>query len=509
MHRYTHRSRFVRISALAVSAVFSIAGHAQVANPTTVAPRVRGVEIVESDPFGFSIYRIQPVQRSLTAMNFFINDGPSGIQFHGTDLARQVSGKAKVDAHSGRTNLSVKIGTLPAANGFGQEYLTYVLWAISADGRAQNLGEFRTGGGKGRLKVSTSLQSFGLIVTAEPYFAVSQPSDVVVAESMPTKRTDGILQQVNTHYSLLPRGLYANTDGAHTVAKPMHADRNALALDEAENAQRTALSAGAGRYSPDIMAEVAQDLRNARTPPGKRDDGRLSLSFARQATQRAEDARISTLHKEAAEAQRDALRLAAEAQAQVTAAREGERLALLERDQAVLAVANAQAAADRARQSAVANYEDAAALRARLRAQLNAILETTESARGLIVDLNGVLFDTGKSVLKPKAKLSLVKVATILSIYPTLSVAVEGYTDSTGSEELNQRLSNERAQAVADFLIANAVPAANVSAKGFGEGSPVATNDTAAGRTKNRRVDMVVSGAVIGVQTTTRPAGSY
>lgn len=508
MHNQSMKSRLVALPVLVTAATMWLSAGAQVPNPTTIAPGVRSLDVITNDPNGFSIYQIRPVQRSLTAVNFFINDGPSGIAFHGTDLARQVSGKAKVQARGGRTNIAVKIEHLPVAGGFGPEYLTYVLWAISADGRAQNLGEFHVEGGKGQLKVSTSFQSFGLIVTAEPYYAVSQPSDVVVAESAPTKHTDGILQEVNTHYSLLPRGLYANTSGAQTVPNPTrHAGQNTLALDEAENAQRVALSAGAQRYSPDIIAEVAQDLQNAKTPPnGKHDDGKLALSFARQATQRAEDARISALHKEASERESDAARSVSEAQAQVMAARAAQMRAEAERDQAMLAAGSAQAAADRARQNAAANSQDAAALRARLRAQLNAVLATTETARGLIVDLNGVLFDTGKSTLKAQAKLSLTKVATILSLYPTLKVAAEGYTDSTGSQELNQRLSNERARAVADFLIANGVASANVTAEGYGESSPVATNATAAGRTKNRRVDLVVSGAVIGVETSKRPA---
>lgn len=321
---------------MASTAIVAMAAGAQIANPTTIAPGVRGVDVIQHDPYGFTVYRIQPVQRTLTAINFFINDGPSGIQFHGTDLARQVSGRSKVEARSGRTNLSVKVEHLSAANGFGPEYLTYVLWAISADGRAQNLGGFRVHNGKGSLKVSTSFQSFGLIVTAEPYFSVSQPSDVVVAESAPTKRTDGILQQVNTHYSLLPRGLYANTSGARTVAAPMqHDGLTALALLEAENADGTALNAGAERYAPDIMSEVAQDLQNAKTPPGGKHDDELALSFARQATQRAEDARISALHKQATGEQNEALRLAAFAQGQVDAARAAEAQALTQRDQAL------------------------------------------------------------------------------------------------------------------------------------------------------------------------------
>jgi len=500
MYSCTQRVFFPRLRSLAVVTLFATAAGAQVSNPTTIAPGVHSVEVVEADANGFSIYQVKPVQRSLTAINFFINDGPSGIKFEGTDLARPVSGKAKVEAKTGRIEVSMELNHMPAANGFGPEYLTYVLWAISADGRAQNLGELNLSGSNGSLKASTSLQSFGLIVTAEPYFSVSQPSDVLVAQSAPTKRTNGVLQQVNTHYSLLPRGLYANTAGAQTVTNPVKGlGQTTLAITEAENAQRIALTAGAAQYSPDIVAEVAQDIQNATTPPnGKRNDSSLSLVFARQATQRAEDARISTLHKQAAERLRDA-------QAQVDTARAAQVQAEGQRDQALSDLQSAQAAADQARQSAAATQMNAATLRAKLLAQLNAVLETSETARGLIVNMSGVLFDTGKSTLKPNAQLRLTKVATILSIYPTLKVEVEGYTDSTGSDALNQRLSNQRAQTVANFLTSNGVPSANVSATGLGKSNPVATNATAAGRAKNRRVNLIVSGSVIGIESTPRP----
>ncbi len=490
-----------------LATVLSGTVRAQIANPTAIAPGVRSVDVIQDDADGFSIYRIQPVQRTLTAVNYFVNDGPSGLKFAGTDLAHQITGKARVEARTGRTDLSIKLDHLSPATGFGPEYLTYVLWAISADGRAQNLGELEVHGSKADTKVSSSFQSFGMIVTAEPYYSVSQPSDVVVAQSVPDKHTNGVLQQVNTHYSLLPRGLYANTSGAQSVPNATKdLNGNVLAMLEAQNAERVALAAGAGQFSPDIAGEVAQDLITARNPPnGKKADDKLSLVFARQATQRAEDARISALHKESALRLRDAMRLALDAQAQADAARAAQAQSDSQRDQALSAAAQAQAAADAARQSAAVNQAAAAALRARLRKQLNAVLETRETARGLIVNVSGVLFDTGKSTLKPRAKLSLTKVATILSLYPSLKLQAEGYTDSTGGVELNQSLSEQRAKAVSEFLISNGVSSSSLTSKGFGESDPVATNATAAGRSKNRRVSLVVSGSAIGVDSTQRP----
>lgn len=450
-------------SALA-AAVMVLPAEAQIPNPTTVAPNASAVEIVQNDANGLSIFRVQPVERTLAAVNFFINDGPSDIKFVATDAAHGISGKARVQAHQGQTDLYVKLDHFEPAPRYGADFLTYVLWAISADGRAQNLGELGVGHGKAELKVSTSFQSFGLIVTAEPYFSVVQPSDVVVAQSVPDKHTNGVLLQVNTHYSLLPRGLYASTGGSSPAASPAKGEADfTLAMQEALKAQQVALNVGAGQYSADIASEVAQDLLTAQAPPRGHEGGKVSLVFARQATQRAEDARVSTLHKLAAQRLHDAVQAAIDAQAQTDAARAAQAQAEGQRDQALSAAAQAQTAADQARQAALANQQTAAALRAKLRAQLNAVLETKETARGLIVNVSGVLFDTGKATLKPRAKLSLTKVATILSLYPSLKLEVEGYTDSTGSQELNQKLSDERSQSVANFLTSNGVPSSNLS----------------------------------------------
>jgi len=148
------------------------------------------------------------------------------------------------------------------------------------------------------------------------------------------------------------------------------------------------------------------------------------------------------------------------------------------------------------------SQQEAEATREKLRNQLNAVLATTESARGLIVNMSDVLFDTGKYTLKPNTQVALAKVATILQLYPNLKVQVEGYTDSVGGDAYNQKLSENRANAVHDFLVQNGVPTANVTAAGYGKADPVADNGTAAGRAQNRRVNLVVSGQAIGVETT-------
>src|SRR6185312_7571178 len=305
------------------------------------------------------------------------------------------------------------------------------------------------------------------------------------------------------------------TEGAHAEENPI-TDREhyPLALYEAHNAERIARHAGADKYAADIMAEVATDLKNADDMQNnKHRDVKMEFTYAREAVQRAEDARITTLRKQAAERDRQNVEAKEAAQAQAAASQqqaaasqvaaansqaEAERAAAAaeraaaEKAQADAAraraeadAANARAQAAEANQNARKSADDANAVREKLRAQLNAVLQTSESARGLIVNMSDVLFDTAKYTLKPDTKISLAKVATILELYPGLKIQVEGYTDSVGGDEYNQKLSENRANAVHDFLVANGVPAANVTAAGYGKADPVADNGTAAGRQQN------------------------
>ena len=501
---------------------------AQEPNPTTVGPGARSAQVITEGPNGTYIYHVKVVQRELDAVNYLNRSGSTHVNFIGTDLMPGAKGEGKIDPQTGKTHIQVKFDGLSPANGFGPEYLTYVLWVISADGRPQNLGELELAGDKASLDVTTGFQSFGMIVTAEPYFSVSQPSDVVVLKNVFSDRTQGVLQQVNVHYQLLPRGLYANTAGAHSEDNPI-TDREhyPLALYEAHNAIRIARATGADKYSPDIMQEAMTDMKNAEDiQNSKHRDVKMEFTYARSAVARAEDARLVTLRKQAAERDRMNVEAKESALAQATAAQQEAAASQLaaakaqadadraaaERAQADAAraraeaeAANARAEAAAANQSAQKNAEDANAVREKLRTQLNAVLQTSESARGLIVNMSDVLFDTGKYTLKQGTQVSLAKVATILQLYPGLKIQVEGYTDSVGGDEYNQKLSENRANAVHDFLIQNGVPAGNVTAAGYGKNNPVADNNTAAGRQQNRRVNMVVSGDAIGVQTSAGP----
>ena len=518
----THRRSGLRpallFSATLVSAL-TVSAFAQEANPTSgVAPGANPQGIEQKD--GIYIYRVKVVQRDLDAVNYFHRSGSTKINFRGTTLLPGAKGDAKVQSERGRITINARFSGLPPANGFGPEYLTYVLWAITPDGRPTNLGEVLPSDKKNDINVTTALQSFGMIVTAEPYFAVSQPSDLVVLQNeIIDDRTQGVLEKVNAHYSLLPRGLYAETEGSKTVANPITRDeRSPLELYEAYNAVRIATAAGADKYAADILGRANEGLRNASDlDRNKKGDRKLEITYARDAVQRAEDARIVTLRKQAAERQQNAIdaRRAAEQQAQESqlAAQQSQ----LQAQQA--SAAKAQADAERAKaeadaaearaRAAQANKaaDDSNAIRERLRSQLNSVLATSETARGLIVNLSDVLFDTGKYTLKPETKIAMAKVSGILQAYPGLKVQVEGYTDSVGSDEYNQKLSENRAGAVRDFLVSQGVSMNNISATGFGKNNPVADNSTAAGKAQNRRVNLVVSGDAIGIHQSAAPEG--
>jgi outer membrane protein OmpA-like peptidoglycan-associated protein len=420
--------------------------------------------------------------------------------------------------------------------------MTYVLWGITPEGRATNLGEVVLEGDHAKLLSTTDLQTFGLIVTAEPYFAVTQPSDVVVAENFLRGETAGTIEHIEAKYELLQRGSYVMDRGRYQAVRVN--PKGPLQLAEAENAVEIARLAGAERYAADTMQKAAVDLQNAEGFLTKGGDRKESETNAREAAQMAEDARIITIRKihdeelaneraAAAAAQQQAQQQADQSAAQAKmeeerrlkaeADRRAAEMARAEADQAKLdaqqaaaqaaqdkAAADAarqaamaqqsaaQAEADRLRQAAQQSDAEKAQLRERLRQQFNAILETRETARGLIVNISDVLFDFDKYTLKPGAREKLAKVSGILLAYPGLKIQLEGHTDSIGSDDYNMTLSEHRAGAVLEYLVSQGVPASSLSAIGLGKADPVASNDSDAGRQQNRRVEMVVSGEPIG-----------
>ena len=516
---------------MVVLAIVPAALTAQEPNPTDQAAPAEANPITLQN--GIYIYRVKVVQHNLDCVNYLHRSGSTTIGFQGTPLLAGAKGEAKVTSERGAITVEARFEGLTPANGFGREYLTYVLWAISSDGRAQNLGEVLPAGTRNNIRVTTALQSFGMIVTAEPYFSVTEPSDMVVLQNVIRQdKTSGVLETVNANYFLLPRGTYAETAGPHSVANPITRNEHSpLELYEADNAVRIAQDSGADKYAPEIMKQAQLDLQNASSmDTSKHRDEKMEITDAREAVQRAEDARIASLRKQAAEqqaatvmakeqAQADAAQSqqqAAQSQQQAAQSQLEAQQAQMQAQQAKLQADQAQAAkaqADAARELAEAqaaearakaaeagkSAEDANAVREKLRQQLNTVLATSETARGLIVNMSDVLFDTGKYTLKPGTQVSLAKVAGILQSYPGLKVQVEGYTDSIGSDDFNQKLSDNRAAGVKNFLISQGVSSGNITSEGFGKNDPVADNATSSGRTQNRRVNMVVSGDAIGI----------
>jgi outer membrane protein OmpA-like peptidoglycan-associated protein len=490
---------------------------AQEPNPTDQAPPAEANPIQQQN--GIYIYRVKVVQHNLDCVNYLHRSGSTTIGFQGTPLLPGAKGEAKVTSERGGITVEARFDGLTPANGFGHEYLTYVLWAISPDGRAQNLGEVLPAGTKNNIRVTTALQSFGMIVTAEPYFSVTEPSDMVVLQNVIRQdKTSGVLETVNANYFLLPRGAYAETAGSHTVANPITRNEHApLELYEADNAVRIAQDAGADKYAPEIMQQAKLDLQNASSMDSNHDrDEKMEITDAREAVERAEDARVASLRKQAAEQQAATVMAKDKAQADAAQSQQQAAQSQLEAQQAQLQAEQAQAAkaqADAARAQAEAqaaeaqakaaeagkNAADANAVREKLRQQLNSVLATSETARGLIVNMSDVLFNTGQYTLKPTTQISLAKVAGILLAYPGLQVRVEGYTDSVGSDAYNQTLSDKRAETVKNFLVAQGVSPNSITSQGFGKNDPVADNTTASGRMQNRRVNMVVSGDAIGI----------
>jgi outer membrane protein OmpA-like peptidoglycan-associated protein len=474
---------------------------------------------------GEPLYRVQVVARDIPAINYFNRTGKTHIGFEGTNLLPAAKGDATVDNGKGNATIDAHFDNLPPANTFGPEYLTYVLWAITPDGRPSSLGEVLPDGKKASVRVTTSLQSFGLIITAEPYFAVTMPSDVVVMQNRVLHdKTEGVITPINAHYTLLPRGIYTKTTEQRNPADIItRNDRSPLELYEAINAVQIAQATGAGKHAPDILARAKEQLSNAQDMDRKKHDRKQEITYARAAVQTAEDARLVSLRKiqneqRAAEeadqrAKQEAANHAAEqSRMQAEQARLAEQQAQVQAQQQAAQRAQAEAEAERARmaqQSAEQQTQQAqrqaAQMREQIRQQLNSILQTQETARGLIVNLSDVLFATGRYDLKQDAQLKLARVSGILLAHPDLKVQVEGYTDNVGGDAYNQKLSEQRANRVQNFLASQGVPIQNVSAIGYGTSNPVADNSTAAGRQQNRRVEMVVSGPSIGIPNQTAP----
>ncbi|HEV2223735.1 MAG TPA: OmpA family protein [Candidatus Acidoferrales bacterium] len=513
------------------------------------------------------------ITRTIQAVNYRTK-GSTRINFRGTALLPQGTGEAKIGNKSGAITIDAKFENLSAPSQFGSPYLTYVLWAITPEGRATNLGQLVLEGSKSKLVTTTELQTFGLIVTAEPDFGVTVPSEDVVLENIVRADTQGKVDAVAASYELLRRGRYDDAN-----LPPLEASSNVpLDLLEARNAMRIAKLRQADKYAPDSWAKATDAMNRAEdyetrkqrksVPTAARDavqgfEDAITIALKRQDEERLAQERAAAAQREAqakadqateaqrrAEAEKQALeaqlaaakdaQARAEAQAQQQQAQAQAQQAQLQAQQAQVAAeqaheaevkaqleatqeAQARAAAQAQQQQAQAQAQQAEAqaqqardaaskaeqeqqqLRATLLAQFNRILETRDTPRGLVVNIGDVLFATGRYDLRPEARERLAKLSGIVLAHPGLKLAVEGYTDNVGSEEFNQTLSEHRASAVRQYLVDQGLDTDSITATGLGMSSPVADNGTAAGRQKNRRVEIVISGEVIGTKIGATP----
>ena len=466
------------------------------------------------------------ISRSIKAVGYVVGGGSTKVVFVGTTAAPQAKGEAKVDAKKGGTDIDLKVSAMPQPTSLGAEFLTYVLWTITPDGSTTNLGEIPIDkNGNGKLSVTAQSQTFAMIVTAEPYFAVQLPSEVVVLENDTKKNTKGKIFPDND-YKLMKRNQYAKL--GNPLALTPDLKKVPLDMYEARNAVDIAKSQKAEQYAPDVFAKATSSMQQAENALSSNSDKSQIITTARQTIQFAEDARALSAERQEAERiqkEKDAAAAAAAAKAKAEADAEAQRQAELTaakeaqmKAEADAASARQQAAADAAAQKAAMEQaalqakeqaardeaaraqEQTAALRAQLLRQLNEVLQTTDTPRGLVVNMADVLFETNRYALSSDAQLKLAKLSGIIQAHPGLNLAIEGYTDTTGTPDYNLKLSQQRSDAVRDFLVSQGLSADTISSKGFGQADPVADNSTAAGRKQNRRVEIIVSGEVIGAK---------
>ncbi len=544
-------------------------------------------------------FRVTTTARTAKAINYKHRSGATKIDFRGTSLLPGSRGEAKVEGKQGYIEIEVEFDDLKPANLLGSEYLTYVMWAITPEGRTSNLGEILLNGTKSKLNVSTELQSFALLVTAEPYYAVTRPSDLIVMENVVRKDTAGRVEEIDAKYELLERGQYLKL--SNPLALKLD-DKQPLELYEARNAVQIARSMGADRFAADTFVKAEKSLAQAEAYQARKAGKKPVTMMAREAVQIAEDARIIAVKRQeeqallterqlaadrqnqaesgraAAETEANRISRAAEA-ARIAAKAETDRLtrekeaqglaaaeaaALAKRENSVrlaaadleaerlkmenaarMAAANTEAdrlklenqarltaaanesdrlrlqnearltaaanEADRLKRENEAQLDNAAKQRAQMERekvelrilllkQFNAILKTEDTARGLIVNMPDVLFDTAQFTLRPIAREKLAKVAGIVSGHPGLKLDIEGHTDSVGTDSYNQNLSEKRGDSVREYMVREGMATASLTSKGFGESRPTASNDNASGRQQNRRVEIVISGDLIGTQ---------
>ena len=520
-------------------------------NTQTQSSDPNHVEPMDKTP----LYHVTVVERTARAVNYQHRGGATKINFKGTDLMPPANGEAKVESKQGYIEIEVEFDDInKPASSFGPEYMTYVMWAISPQGSAENLGEVLLNGNRSKLDVTTKLQAFALIVTAEPYFAVRTPSNLVVMENVIRSDTKGMPEVVDAKYELLERGEYQDDIREANLQPLVQGDRKVpLELLEARNAARIAQWSKANQYANDSFIRAQNLLEQAQRAQDQNAGAnkKAVIRLAREAVQTFDDARILSLRRreeqrvatERRESEQREAAARAQAEQQQQLAQQAQQNAQLSQQTPSWKLSSAsrrnrlvpqrsrlankpkprlsklsRAPAGRRRSSGcypattatrstdAASSTSSAASGAGEEADPRSPprstqpgAQTRDTARGLIVNMSDVLFDTGKATLRVGAREKLAKVAGILLAYPDLRLSLGGHTDSTGTLSFNQQLSQQRATAVRDYLVSQGLKTTEIVAvEGFGPSQPVASNTTPAGRQQNRRVEIVVAGDAIG-----------
>jgi flagellar motor protein MotB len=451
------------------------------------------------------IYHVTVVDRAVSAVNYQYRTGPTKIDFKGTVLLPQAKGEAVVESKRGLTEVEAKFQHVETPARFGPEYLTYVLWAITPEGQAKNLGEVAADASdKAHLRVTTDLQVFGLIVTAEPYSSVRLPSDVVVLENQVRPDTIGNTQPIRARFELLPRGTYTYNVPADAAAfnkgpkVSMSEYEQIVGVYQAQNALQIARAQGAAQYAPDVLQKAEQELHTAQQLQADKAGRSQVVTAARQAAQTAEDARTLTLkRKQDAELAQTREQLAHEqqlrAEAEAAAQRAGAGAAAPPPEPpapasdnppkgAVLSTPPAYTSPEPPPPPSPARKQDHRAdLFGKLRAASSPV-ETLDTARGLVVMLRDT--DFRGSELIPGVSPVIARVARMIAAESGLSVEVDGYNE----------MAEQRAKDVRDQLVEAGLKAGTISAVDMGNTHPIAPNGSA----QNRRVEIVISGDSIG-----------
>lgn len=462
------------------------------------------------------LYRVTIVSRTTKALNYGYLTAPTKIYFTGTPLLTGAKGDATIEPKRGTTLINAHFKDVPPPTRFGTKYLTYVVWAISPEGRAQNLGELvLDGSNKGSVRTSTPMQTFALIVTAEPYYSVTQPGDVVVMENVTGPDTVGKVEEVNATFELLPRREYTYDQGAPQQVgngKPVSREQyeSIVAVYEAQSAIQHAEVDGAGKYAPEKLARAQELLQQARALPANQHNE--IVSTAREATQIAEDARTVAVKRAADEraaadqiearkradgerAAADAERAASQAAPQPPAPVAPQAPPAAAPPPVVTEAPPASTTPASTTETPIAvnpqqfqeNNPAATENRRRLIASLKGPFDVVDAPQGVVITMDGTMASNASLMYR------LRPVADAIRALPGVHADINAHSASSDVAR-TQRQADQVRQA----LISDAVNPDVLIARGVGNSRPRDTNATAQGRARNDFVEIVIAGDAIG-----------